>query len=109
MSGLLDRDLSVAQTREIRELGRPVLQSVVDTAVGVFERSSQTAGDGDANLGILMPFHWEAIEALRTEMRVELIQELIPLGLAEVGWVEQPPPPVVLKGRQACGRLPEAG
>ena len=29
----------------------------------------------------------EAIEALRTEMRVELIQELIPLGLAEVGRV----------------------
>ena len=28
-----------------------------------------------------------AIEALRTEMRVELIQELIPLGLAEVGRV----------------------
>ena len=63
MSGLLDRDLSVAETREIRELGRPVLQSVVDTAVGVFERSSQTAGDGDANLGILMPFH-HAIEML---------------------------------------------
>ena len=30
---------------------------------------------------------WEAIEALRTEMRVALIQELIPLGLAEVGRV----------------------
>ena len=46
MSGLLDRDLSVAQTREIRELGRPVLQSVVDTAVGVFALRAKQPDSG---------------------------------------------------------------
>jgi len=35
----------------------PVLRSVIDEAAGVFERCSQTAPDGDDNLGILMPFH----------------------------------------------------
>ena len=58
-------------------------------------------GKKDRRMGAPSELDWEAIEALRTEMRVELIQELIPLGLAEVGRVEQPPPPVVLKGRQA--------
>ena len=38
-------------------------------------------------MGAPSELDWEAIEALRTEMRVELIQELIPLGLAEVGRV----------------------
>ena len=75
------------------------------------ERAPQLVrrGKKDRRMGAPSELDWEAIEALRTEMRVELIQELIPLGLAEVGWVEQPPPPVVLKGRQARGRLPEAG
>ena len=31
-------------------------------------------------MGVPSELDWEAIEALRTEMRVELIQELIPLG-----------------------------
>ena len=35
-------------------------------------------------MGAPSELDWEAIEALRTEMRVELIQ---PLGLAEVGRV----------------------
>ena len=63
MNSILDRDTALAQTREIRELGSPILRSVIDEAAGIFERSSQTAPDGDENLGILMPFH-HAIEML---------------------------------------------
>ena len=63
MNRLLDREASLVQSDEIRELGRPVLRSVVNEAVGIFERSSRTPGNGDENLGILMPFH-HAIEML---------------------------------------------
>ena len=63
MNSILDRDTALAQTLEIRELGGPVLRKVIDEAAGIFERSSQTAPDGDENLGILMPFH-HAIEML---------------------------------------------
>ena len=44
-------------------------------------------GKKDRRMGAPSELDWEAIEALRTEMRVGLIQELIPLGLAEVGRV----------------------
>ena len=44
-------------------------------------------GKKDRRMGAPSELDWEAIEALRTEIRVELIQELIPLGLAEVGRV----------------------
>ena len=44
-------------------------------------------GKKDRRMGAPSELDWEAIEALRTEMRVELIQELIPLGMAEVGRV----------------------
>ena len=44
-------------------------------------------GKKDRRMGAPSELDWEAIEALRTEMRVKLIQELIPLGLAEVGRV----------------------
>ena len=63
MSGLLDRDTSIAQTHSIRALGGPILRRVVDEAVGIFQRCSETATGGDENLGILMPFH-HAIEML---------------------------------------------
>ena len=63
MSGLLDRNLSRAQTREIIELGGPVLRCVVDEAIGIFERCNQTASDGVQHRGSLMPFH-HAIEML---------------------------------------------
>ena len=63
MNNLLDRDISLAQTREIRELGGPILRSVVDKAIGIFQRCSETVSGGDENLGILMPFH-HAIEML---------------------------------------------
>ena len=36
-------------------------------------------GKKDRRMGAPSELDWEAIEALRTEMRVELIQELIPL------------------------------
>lgn len=63
MPSILERETARAQTREIRDLGGPVLRKVIDEAVGAFERCSQTADDGDENLGILMPFH-HAIEML---------------------------------------------
>ena len=63
MNRLLDRKSSLVETDKIRELGRPVLRSVVNEAVGTFERSSKTPGNGDENLGILMPF-CHAIEML---------------------------------------------
>ena len=63
MNRLLDREDSLVQSHDIRELGRPVLWSVVNEAVGIFERSSQTPGNGDENLAILMPF-CHAIEML---------------------------------------------
>ena len=49
MNRLLDREDSLVQSAEIRELGRPVLRSVVNEAVGIFERSSRTPGNGDEN------------------------------------------------------------
>ena len=57
MTRILDRDISVAQTREVRDIGRPILRSVIDETTGIFERCSETAPDGDENLGILMPLH----------------------------------------------------
>ena len=63
MNRLLDREDSLLQSHDIRDLGRPVLRSVVNKAVGIFERSSKTPGNGDENLGILMPFR-HAIEML---------------------------------------------
>jgi hypothetical protein len=42
-------------------------------------------GKKDRRMGEPSELDWEAIEALNAEVRIELIQELIPLGLAEVG------------------------
>jgi len=63
MPTILDRDLATAQADGVRAIGRPALRAVIDHGVGVFERCSQTAPDGDANLGVLMPFH-HALEML---------------------------------------------
>lgn len=57
VSKILDRDVSRAQIEPIRIIAEPLLQDVIDDAVGVFARCSHTAPDGDANLGILPPFH----------------------------------------------------
>ena len=64
-------------------------------------------GKKDRRMGAPSELDWEAIEALRTEMRVELIQELIPLGLAEVGRVldeevERLAGPRQVKSRVVC-------
>ena len=42
-------------------------------------------GKKDRRLGEPSELGWEAIEALKTEARIELIQALIPVALAEVG------------------------
>jgi hypothetical protein len=63
MNMILERDLAKAQTVGIRDLGRPVLKAVIDYGVGVFERCSHTAPDGDTNLAILMQLH-HALEML---------------------------------------------
>ena len=42
-------------------------------------------GKKDRRMGEPSELDWEAIEALNAEVRIELIQELLPLGLAEVG------------------------
>ena len=66
MTGILEREIALAQTQDIRELARPKLRAVLDEASGVFERCSQTAKGADENLGILMPFH-HGIEMLDGE------------------------------------------
>lgn len=63
MSKIIERELSRAQTAPIRDLGRPVLQAVIDYGAAVFERCSHTAPDGDTNLAILMQLH-HALEML---------------------------------------------
>ena len=42
-------------------------------------------GKQDRRLGEPREVSWEEIEALELDPRVELIRQLIPLGLAEVG------------------------
>ena len=49
-------------------------------------------GKKDRRMGAPSELDWEAIEALRTEMRVELIQELIPL----------PSLPLILTSLKSC-------
>jgi hypothetical protein len=53
---LLDRDVSVAMTREVRDVGRPVLREIVEEGIRVFERCSATAPGADENIGLLFPF-----------------------------------------------------
>lgn len=54
---VLDREIARVQIEKVRDLCSPVLREVIDEGVGIFERCSQTAPDGDENLGILFPFH----------------------------------------------------
>jgi hypothetical protein len=53
---LLDREVSAAMTREVRDVGHPVLREVVDEGIRVFERCSATATGRDENIGLLFPF-----------------------------------------------------
>jgi hypothetical protein len=57
MATILDRSLAPAQTADVRKVGGPVLRAIIDRGVGVFERCSHTAPDGDRNLAVLMPLH----------------------------------------------------
>ncbi len=53
---LLDRDLSLAITAEVRRVAGPVLREVVDQGLAVFQRCSATAKGKDEQIGVLFPF-----------------------------------------------------
>jgi hypothetical protein len=53
---ILDRDLSLQITREIRDEAGPALREAVDESVRVFERCSASAQGTDEHIGILFPF-----------------------------------------------------
>jgi len=53
---LLDRDLALAASADIRSIGRPILREIVDSGVAAFRRCSNTAEGHDTPLGILFPF-----------------------------------------------------
>ncbi len=53
---LLDRDLALAASAEIRAIGRPVLREVIDAGVAALRRCSGTATGLDTPIGILFPF-----------------------------------------------------
>ncbi len=53
---ILDRDISAAITRDVREVGRTLLREVVDEGIRVFERCSKSATGRDENIGLLFPF-----------------------------------------------------
>lgn len=52
---ILNRDLSRAAVKDYRERAAPVLASVVDEGIAVFERCSSSANGYDENLGVLFP------------------------------------------------------
>ena len=55
---LLERDISIAQTSEIREMAGPVLRNVVDESIGLLGRSFKTSDDQEhKNFVALMSFH----------------------------------------------------
>src|SRR5690349_6226356 len=55
-SKLLDRELSLAITSEIRRVGRRALREVIDEGLDVFERCSASAEGKDENIAVLFPF-----------------------------------------------------
>ncbi len=57
MANFLDRETALAQTRNIRGLGAPILLALTDWGAEIFERCSGTAPNGEEDLGILMPLH----------------------------------------------------
>ncbi|MDB4869723.1 MAG: hypothetical protein JWL97_727 [Gemmatimonadales bacterium] len=60
---ILDRELSAAITKDVRDVGRPALRELVDEGIRVFERCSATATGHDENIGLLFP-HLHLIETL---------------------------------------------
>lgn len=55
-SRILDRELSLASTKELRDVGRPALRELVDESIRVFERCSATATGNDEHIGLLFPY-----------------------------------------------------
>lgn len=53
---ILDRDLSLAITSDVRRVAGASLQAVVDEGIAVFERCSVTARGADEQIGILFPY-----------------------------------------------------
>lgn len=56
MSPLLDRDLSLAASAEVRAAAAPVLREIVDYGLAAFQRCSATAEGHDTPMGVLFPF-----------------------------------------------------
>lgn len=55
-SPILDRNLSLANTREVRADAGPVLRELIDYGLRAFERCSASAEGHDTPLGVLFPF-----------------------------------------------------
>jgi hypothetical protein len=53
---ILDRDLSLSISKEMRAIGAPLLREVIDEGIRVFERCSVTARGADENAGLLFPY-----------------------------------------------------
>jgi len=56
VSAILNRDLSAAASHEIRDVGRPLLQTIVDEGIRIFERCNATARGHDEHAGLLFPY-----------------------------------------------------
>jgi len=56
MSNLLDRDLSLAASADVRAAAAPVLREVIDFGLAAFQRCSATAEGHDTPMGVLFPF-----------------------------------------------------
>lgn len=54
---ILDRDLSVANVRDVCEVGGPALRAVVDEGIRVFERCNRSATGHEENLGLLFSLY----------------------------------------------------
>ena len=82
MANFLDRETALAQTRNIRGLGAPILLALTDWGAEIFERCSGTAPNGEEDLGILMPLHHlvemlDGIEVLLDCLVVEAPDHLV--------------------------------
>lgn len=53
---ILDREMSLAISKNVRDVASPVLREVINEGIRVFERCSRSARGHDENLGLLSPF-----------------------------------------------------
>ena len=56
MSKLLEREVSLAASAEVRTAAAPVLREIIDYGLAAFERCSATAEGHDTPMGVLFPF-----------------------------------------------------